>query len=133
MLIFIVLIFSYCTTGRERFVGKLKVIGNENVYFKIYQKDEFDMVSPLSYEIVDQKNTILSNRRFLVGTHDHIEDLEDFYSGSCGKVIYLSFIDSNRVYAIYDMNTKKVSDLSSIEEYGLLNDLRICNAELYTP
>lgn len=131
--VFCFLVFLCCTTDKDRYIGKLKVMGIEGVYFNIYQKDEWDWATPLYFETVDENDVIITPRRFLIGTLDvPIEDVEGFYSGSCGSIIYLAYADSTSVDAIVNLSTKKAYGNSNYN-IKLFQILKSCNPTLHIP
>jgi hypothetical protein len=125
-------LFFRCSTDEYRYVGKLKVKGIEDIYVKIYQKDKWDWATPLHYELVKSKDTIIQRRRFLVGTLDGpLENVEGFYSGSCDGIIYVAYVKPDRVYAMYNFKTRK--EYTYLDFESGLQVLRTCNPELYMP
>tara|TARA_B100000378_G_scaffold61146_1_gene45541 strand:+ start:2335 stop:2781 length:447 start_codon:yes stop_codon:yes gene_type:complete len=131
------ILFTSCF--QERKIGQLKVSGIENTFVNIYQKDEFDFVTPLYYEIVDSdKNQILEKYR-LIGTNDHITDLENFKAKSYDSIVYLIWGNESDIYAVYDLKSGKGYPKSKLNENWkselengteLVNELKEINPNL---
>lgn len=58
-LIFILPILSSCFSNKYELIGKKKVEGSRNLYVNIYQLDEFDNVTPINFEVVNDKDSII--------------------------------------------------------------------------
>ncbi|MCT8341262.1 hypothetical protein MG296_14440 [Flavobacteriaceae bacterium TK19130] len=99
------LLFTSCF--QERKIGQLKVSGIENTFVNIYQKDEFDFVTPLYYEILDSDENLILEKHHLIGTNDHITDLKNFKANSYDSIVYLTWGNTDEVYAIYDLKSGK--------------------------
>ena len=67
---------SSCFSNRYEFIGKKKMINTENLWVKFYQLDEFDMVTPISYQVVDINDSLLTRRYFLIGTNDKLKNVD---------------------------------------------------------
>ena len=93
--------------AKSRFLGKVQV-PDCNVTFKIYQDDKFDDVVGIYYEILDQQQQIMQAKTLLVGTSDFDRNnTKDFFTGNHDSIIYLSFLNKNTVYAIYNLRENK--------------------------
>ena len=60
-------------------IGKKKIINKQDWSVKFYQLDEFDMVTPISYQVVDVNDSLISGRSFLAGTDANKKSIEEFY------------------------------------------------------
>ncbi|MGD1837574.1 MAG: hypothetical protein ACPKPY_05900 [Nitrososphaeraceae archaeon] len=94
--------FLFCRKG-ERLIGKIPVDGLDNVFFRLYQQDEFDYTTALLFDIVDHRDTVIARKHFMTGTLDHVKDLEPFTTGCYDSIVYLTYIDSNRIYGVFDL------------------------------
>lgn len=93
------------STDEERFLGKKKIEGTENLYIKFYQTDEFDMATPLDYEVVDYKDSTVVRKTFLVGTHDKEEGTNSLYARVYDSILYISYIKPNQVWKVLDLKS----------------------------
>ena len=82
----------------------------------IYQEDEFDFVTALKYEIMGSEKNIILKKSLLIGTEDHITDLNDFKAKSIDSIVYLTWINENDIYAVYDLKSGKGYPRSSLNE-----------------
>jgi len=108
------ILFTSCF--KERKIGQLKVNGIENVFVNIYQEDEFDFVTALKYEIVDSEKNLILVKSQLVGTEDHITNLNDFRASSFDSIMYLTWGNENEIYAVYDLKSGKGYPKSKLNE-----------------
>ncbi len=135
-ILLITFFFTSCNNRKEpRFLGELSIPNIDNVFFKVYQEDKFDSVVGIYFEIVDKDDNVLSPMNLLIGTSDFDRsDAKDFYTGSHDSIIYLSFVDPNIMYAIYDLKTKKTccsytSDTLNVDRH-LAERLKLYNQNL---
>ncbi|QLG45310.1 hypothetical protein [Costertonia aggregata] len=81
--------------------------GIENTFVNIYQKDEFDFVTPLYYEILDSDENLILEKHHLIGTNDQIMDLENFKAKSYDSIVYLTWGKESEIYAVCDLKSGK--------------------------
>tara|TARA_R110000868_G_scaffold410364_1_gene698190 strand:+ start:97 stop:543 length:447 start_codon:yes stop_codon:yes gene_type:complete len=136
-LLLTLILFTSCF--QERKIGQIKVSGIENTIVNIYQKDEFDFVTPFYYEILDSDKNLILEKHHLIGTEDHITDLENFKAKSYDSIVYLTWGNENEIYAVYDLKSGKGYPKSKLNgtwkselENGteLVNELRKINPNL---
>lgn len=94
-------------TDEDRLLGKKKIEGTGNLYVKFYQTDEFDMATPLDYEVVNDKDSIVFSKTFLVGTHDKEENANFLYAKVYDSILYVSYIKPNKVWKVKDLKSGK--------------------------
>jgi len=61
------------------------------------------MATALLYEVLNEKNAILSEKAFLAGTHDRVENTDDFYPQMTDSILYVSYPGTEKVYVIKDL------------------------------
>ena len=98
------LLFS-CSGEHE--IGKLPVEGLKDIYINLSQEDQFDSATAIYYEIVGNKNHVILKKYHLTGTHDYESDLTNFTANSHDSIIYLTYLEPNKVFAVYDLKTGK--------------------------
>ena len=103
----LLMFLTSCSSNDERFLGKKKIEGTENLYIRFYQTDEFDMATPLDYEVVDHKDSVVIHKTFLVGTHDKEEDTNSLYAKVYDSILYISYIKPNQVWKVRDLKSGK--------------------------
>ncbi|MCL5130541.1 hypothetical protein [Algibacter sp. L4_22] len=113
-LLLTLILFTSCF--QERKIGQIKVSGIEDTFMNIYQKDEFDFVTPLYYEILDSDENLILEKHHLIGTEDHITDLNDFKAKSYDSILYLTWGKESEIYAIYDLKSGKGYPKSKLNE-----------------
>lgn len=130
----ICLIFLFTSCNREeKYLGRLPVKNNSDLYFDLYQEQKFDNAVAIHYSIIDKNKGTLLGPVFLTGTSDFDrEDTKDFTAGVYNGIIYLTFLDSNKVYAIYDTKTNHYIDIRNLTTRDTLLeiDLKKYNSRL---
>jgi hypothetical protein len=131
-----IIFFGSCNFSSEPvYLGKLSIRNIDSVFFKVYQAEDFDSSVGIYFEIVNKEDSILCPMNFLIGTSDFDRsDTKDFFTGSQDSIIYLSFLDSNTVYTMYDLRSQKTCCNNSNGIFGVdssLDDrLKSANARL---
>ncbi len=123
MLLFISL-YS-CFSGKDEYIGEKKIINKEDWRIKIYQADKFDMATPISYQIVDENDSLISRRRFLIGTTDKLKNVDRFYVKIQDSIFYICY-PYPKVITI-----KHISNLDSSKQWDLIIKLQKHDASLY--
>jgi len=109
-----------CFSNEDELTGKKKVKGSENLFVKIYQKDKFDYVTPISFELINQDGSIIISNRFLTGTDVRHEKIERFYPCLHDGIFYLCY-PYPKVYAIHPLDPAK-SKLSRDTLFKILKE-----------
>ena len=117
LFIMILMILMSCSRDNNqtelRFIGKLSVEGLSNTYVNIYQEDEnFEDITGLDFEIVGNGDKIILGRRLLIGTHDYVMNLDGFTVKSRDSIMYITYVDKNKILALYDLKTGFHSSLT---------------------
>ena len=99
-------LLASCFSGKYELLGKKNVYGSSNLYVNFYQKDEFDMVTPLAYELIDENNKILIERDFIIGTNDKLESVEALYATLYDSILYISYPYVENVHIIKDLKNR---------------------------
>jgi len=90
---------------KERLIGKLKVNDIEGYYFRLYQYDEFDSATGLYCDLVNEKDSIIARKIHITGTLDYIDDLKPFSAKSYDSILYLTYINPEIIYSVYDLKS----------------------------
>jgi len=114
ILLLTLILFTSCF--KERKIGQLEISGIENVFMNIYQEDEFDFVTALRYEITDSEKNLILEKSHLIGTNDHITNLNDFKAKSFDSIVYLTWGNENEIYAVYDLKSGKGYPKSQLDK-----------------
>lgn len=80
-----------CFSNKDKLIGKKKVKGSNSLYVKIYQKDEFDFVTPISFELILDDSSIVVPKSFFIGSHDKLENLNNFHPFLHDSIFYLCY------------------------------------------
>ncbi|TRX60190.1 hypothetical protein FNH22_09080 [Fulvivirga sp. M361] len=99
-----------CFSNQYEEIGKKKVEGSTNLYVKIYQKDQFEHLTPVAFELINKKDSILIHRRYFTGETPMLQNVEDFYPFLYDSIFYICY-PYPVVYAIQHLDTSK-SDFS---------------------
>lgn len=95
-----------CFSNKDELTGKKKVEGSENLFVKIYQQDEFDYVTPISFELINQDKSVLISKQFLTGTDVRHEKIERFHPYLYDSIFYICY-PYPKVYAINHLDPSK--------------------------
>jgi len=82
-------IFFSCFSNKDELIGKKRIVGNENLFVRIYQEDEFDSVTAVLYDIIDDKDSIIKPMTFLFGTSDKLTNIEGLDAFVHDDIFYL--------------------------------------------
>lgn len=138
----ILVVVNGCYPEGDKFIGDVHVDGVDT-YFKVFQEYPHDMEPSLgvSYSIV-KGGKHLSRKYHLTGCLDWPVTLDYFTTGIHDSIIYLTFIDSSKVYAMYDLKNsdsypcRAINDsweLSSSKEGRMFSVLYKNNSNLKRP
>jgi len=86
-------------------IGRVQVKGIPNIYFNLEQENEFDMATAIYYGVSTENNKTVAPMKHLIGTHDYITNPDNFAAKSVDSIIYLTWGDTNEIYAVYDLKT----------------------------
>ena len=119
-----ILIFS-CEGEKEVYLGKVQIEGIDDVTFDIFQRREFDSVTPINYQIVKEKEFITA-KKFLLGTFTYETDTKNFRARSVDSIVYLTFYSTHEICAVFDLKTEKGYphlETDGIENFELADSL----------
>jgi len=102
---FLILLTLQCSEGL-RIVGKLSIEGVDNLYFRIYQYDEFDSATALRFDVVDENDSVKVRQHFFTGTHDYVNDLEHFTAACHDSIVYMTYGNPEIIFAVYDLKSQ---------------------------
>jgi len=123
-------IFQYCLNNyywnRDTPIGKYKA---GDYIIEIYQEQDFDWATTITYQIKNIDGTILYPKCFLVGTTEE-EERNSFIVNIKHNVILIRTSDSDKILALFDTKTKYVypnCELNIIDDFtkrdSILNNL----------
>lgn len=95
-----------CFSNEYKLIGKKKVEGSEDLYVKIYQTDEFDHITSLAFELVNDKDSIIIRKSYFTGTDVRHENIEHFSPFLYDGIFYLCY-PYPKVYTIQPLNITK--------------------------
>lgn len=73
---------------------------------KIYQKDEFEHLTPINFVLVNDKDSVIISESYLTGTDVRHENIERFYPFLQDSIFYLCY-PYPKVYAIQHLDITK--------------------------
>jgi len=94
-----------CFSNKYEYVGKKKIEGSNDWYFKVFYKDEFEMFRPIQFEITNSNDSVILERRYFDGTDIEVK-MEDFHVCIKDSIFYACY-KYPRVVAI-----RRVSDFN---------------------
>ena len=106
-ILYFVLFYS-CLSGRVKadykHIGTISTL-NKQILVKLYIENDFWLSNrSIEYEVIDKTNN--SNYRFhLLSILDYEKNTDNFHLTSFGNIVFLSYRDTSKLYAIYDVNT----------------------------
>lgn len=130
------LFFASCrSSGNSKELGKIPIKGTQNLFFKVFQEEDFDNAVSIYYSVVDDQDSTIVGHTFLVGTSDFDRtDIRDFSTGISDSIAYLCFLKPNAVYALYDLRDEGgCGGVPCAEKVGdslLVNRLKKANPNL---
>ena len=90
---FIVLACSVmsCFSNEYELTGRTDVVGSTTLYVNIYQRNEFDHVTPLAFELLDDKDSLIISMKFFAGTDVRNEKVENIQPFIHDSIFYLCY------------------------------------------
>ncbi|GAB1856577.1 hypothetical protein MHTCC0001_14120 [Flavobacteriaceae bacterium MHTCC 0001] len=123
--ILLTIVLYSCFSNQYEYIGEKKIVNKEDWRVKIYQKDEFDMATPISYQVVDENDSSITRRYFLIGTNDKLKNVDGFYAKIQDSILYMCY-PYPEVVAI-----KHLSALDSSNQWDLIKKLQKYDTSLY--
>ncbi len=126
-IIFILMVLGLvsCFSNKYKEIGQKKVKGSESLQVKFFQLDVFEHISPIEFELLDDKDSVLITREYLTGETPMLDNVENFSPILHDSIFYICY-PYPKVYAIHHLNSSK-SGLSRDTLFKLLkaNDNRL--------
>ncbi|MFL0118781.1 hypothetical protein [Tenacibaculum maritimum] len=116
-LILIFMVMYSCFSNKFEFKGKKRVINKEDWIVKIYQFDEFEMITSIDYEIVNEDGQFIMNRQGL-GGDSNIPNVDNFYAKIQDSIFYICY-PYPKVIAI-----KHISNMDKQNQWDLIEKLK---------
>lgn len=99
-------LLTSCFSNEYELIGEKKVEGSRNLYVKIYQEDKFDYVTPIHFELLNIKDSVIIPETYLTGTDVRYENIERFFPFLYDSIFYICY-PYPKVYFIQHLNTIK--------------------------
>ncbi|MFL0106968.1 hypothetical protein [Tenacibaculum maritimum] len=116
-LILIFMVMYSCFSNKFEFKGKKRVINKEDWIVKIYQFDEFEMITSIDYEIVNEDGELIMKRKGLDGD-SNIPNVDNFYVKMQDSIFYICY-PYPKVIAI-----KHISNMDKQNQWDLIEKLK---------
>ncbi|MFL0151515.1 hypothetical protein V2632_09560 [Tenacibaculum maritimum] len=116
-LILIFMVMYSCFSNKYEYKGKKRVINKEDWIVKIYQFDEFEMITSIDYEIVNEDGQFIMNRQGL-GGDSNIPNVDNFYVKMQDSIFYICY-PYPKVIAI-----KHISNMDKQNQWDLIEKLK---------
>ncbi|CAA0183231.1 hypothetical protein [Tenacibaculum maritimum] len=123
-LILIFMVMYSCFSNKYEYKGKKRVINKEDWIVKIYQFDEFEMITSIDYEIVNEDGQFIMNRQGLTGD-SNIPNVDNFYVKMQDSIFYICY-PYPKVIAI-----KHISNMDKQNQWDLIEKLKKRDSSLY--
>lgn len=95
-----------CFSNKYEEIGQKKVEGSNNLHVKFFQLDVFEQMSPIDFELLDEKDSVLIHRVYLTGETPMLENVERFSPFLFDSIFYICY-PYPKVYAIYHLEASK--------------------------
>ncbi|CAA0250996.1 hypothetical protein ACE1MK_11070 [Tenacibaculum maritimum] len=116
-LILIFMVMYSCFSNKYEYKGKKRLINKEDWIVKIYQFDEFEMITSIDYEIVNEDGQFIMNRQGL-GGDSNIPNVDNFYVKMQDSIFYICY-PYPKVIAI-----KHISNMDKQNQWDLIEKLK---------
>lgn len=124
-LIFLFLGLNSCFSEEYEYIGEIKVVNKENWRVKIYQLDEFEMLTPVRYEIVDKDDNLISERHRLTSADANLQSVDKFYAKVQDSIFYICYYYPEVVVI------KHITNLNGPNQWDLIKRLQKHDASLF--
>ncbi|MFL0094804.1 hypothetical protein, partial [Tenacibaculum maritimum] len=115
-LILIFMVMYSCFSNKYEYKGKKRLINKGDWIVKIYQFDEFEMITSIDYEIVNEDGQFIMNRQGL-GGDSNIPNVDNFYVKMQDSIFYICY-PYPKVIAI-----KHISNMDKQNQWDLIEKL----------
>ncbi|MFL0155659.1 hypothetical protein V2687_14060 [Tenacibaculum maritimum] len=123
-LILIFMIMYSCFSNKFEFKGEKRVLNKEDWVVKFYQKDEFEMITPIRYKVVNEDGELIMKRKGLTGD-SNIPNVDNFYVKMQDSIFYICY-PYPKVIAI-----KHISNMDKQNQWDLIEKLKKRDLSLY--
>ncbi|MFL0063978.1 hypothetical protein, partial [Tenacibaculum maritimum] len=89
-LILILIVLYSCFSNKFEFKGEKRVLNKEDWIVKFYQKDEFEMITPIRYKVVNEDGELIMKRKGL-GGDSNIPNVDNFYVKMQDSIFYICY------------------------------------------
>ncbi|MFL0124687.1 hypothetical protein V2590_08380 [Tenacibaculum maritimum] len=117
-LILIFMVMYSCFSNKFEFKGEKRVLNKEDWIVKFYQKDEFEMFTPVIYEVFNGSKKLTSERRSLTGADANLQNVNNFYAKIQDSIFYICY-PYPKVIAI-----KHISNMDKQNQWDLIEKLK---------
>ncbi|MFL0116918.1 hypothetical protein R5N98_09045 [Tenacibaculum maritimum] len=90
-LILIFMVMCSCFSNKFEYIGEKQVVNKEDWIVKFYQKDEFEMFTPVIYEVFNGSKKLTSERRSLTGADANLQNVNNFYVKMQDSIFYICY------------------------------------------
>ncbi|MFL0091765.1 hypothetical protein, partial [Tenacibaculum maritimum] len=90
-LILIFMVMYSCFSNKFEYIGEKQVVNKEDWIVKFYQKDEFEMFTPVIYEVFNGSKKLTSERRSLTGADANLQNVNNFYVKMQDSIFYICY------------------------------------------
>ena len=97
---------SSCFSNEFEEIGTKKVDGSETLCVKFFQLDEFDHISPIRFDLLNQNDSILINRKYVTGETPLMQSVEKFSPILYDSILYICY-PYPEVCAIHHLDPSK--------------------------
>ena len=98
-----------CFSNKYEEIGQKKVHGSKNLYVKFFQLDEFEHISPIKFDLLNENDSVLIHRMYLTGGTPMLQNVDNFYPSLYDSILYICY-PYPVVHVIQHLDTSK-SDL----------------------
>ncbi|MFL0063977.1 hypothetical protein [Tenacibaculum maritimum] len=124
-LILIFMVMYSCFSNKFEYIGEKQVVNKEDWIVKFYQKDEFEMFTPVIYEVFNGSKKLTSERRSLTGADANLQNVNNFYAKIQDSIFYICY-----PYPIV-VAIKDVSNIDKPNQWDLIEKLKKQDSSLY--
>lgn len=92
---FILTLFVFCLTAcfsnEREYIGEKRVKGSDDLYLKIYQKDEFEYITPVYYKLLNKEDSVLIPLTYFAGESPMMQNVDNVYPFLYESVFYICY------------------------------------------
>lgn len=103
----IFIFFASCFSKEDVFLGEKKVKGTDSLSISFYQTREFDMVTPIKFDLKN-KESFIFRKKVLFGTNNKLNNAEGLEAFIYNDIFYVCYSYPNICFLDYIGNDKKI-------------------------